>query len=105
MNFNSLHFFVFLAVVLLLNQLLAMSRSARQNTSVRLVAWPEVAVPVWLYNHPNYTDSISALARELATPVLAEREHAQRSAPSVPVPAPRPRMVPGVRLVRRVGPP
>ncbi len=55
----------------LLNQLLAMSRQAARDTSVRLIAWPEAAVPVYFVNHPDYADSIAALARELAIPVLA----------------------------------
>ncbi len=55
----------------LLNQLLTMSRQARRDTAVRLIAWPEAAVPVYFVNHPDYADSIAALARELGTPVLA----------------------------------
>jgi hypothetical protein len=41
----------------------------------------------------------------LATPVLAERERAQRDAPRVPVPAPRPTVVPDARWARPAGRP
>ncbi len=41
----------------------------------------------------------------LATPVLAEREQAQRSAPRAPVPSPRPRLVPAAGWARRAGRP
>ena len=55
----------------LLNQLLAMSRRAGADRSVRLIAWPEAAVPTFFVDHPNYTDSLQALARELQQPILA----------------------------------
>jgi hypothetical protein len=41
----------------------------------------------------------------LATPVLAEREQAQRDAPRAPVPAPRSMVVPGARWARPAGRP
>jgi len=57
--------------IALLNQLLTMTREAARDTSVRLVAWPEAAVPVFFYDHPGYVDSISLLAREIRRPILA----------------------------------
>jgi len=41
----------------------------------------------------------------LATPVLAERQQALRSAPREPAPSPQARIVPGAQLTRRVGRP
>jgi hypothetical protein len=41
----------------------------------------------------------------LATPVLAEREQAQRRAPRAPVTSPRPTVVPGARWASRAGHP
>jgi hypothetical protein len=41
----------------------------------------------------------------LATPVLAEREYAQRDTPREPVPLPRPRMTPSANLARRASRP
>ena len=55
----------------LLNELLQMSRRAGADSSVRLIAWPEAAVPTFFVDHPNYTDSLMALARELGRPILA----------------------------------
>ena len=57
--------------IALLNQLLELSRRARQDTSVHLVAWPEAAVPDYLFRHRDWADSMSRLARELRTPILA----------------------------------
>lgn len=56
--------------VRLLVQLLDMSRAAARDTSVRLIAWPEVAVPDYFVRHPSWADSISRLARELDREIL-----------------------------------
>lgn len=55
----------------LVEQLLAMTRGATADSAVRLVAWPEVAVPNYFVNHPEWAAAIGALARERRTPVLA----------------------------------
>ena len=55
----------------LLNQLLELTRRARQDTSVRLVAWPEAAVPVYFVDHPGYADSVAELSRAIGIPILA----------------------------------
>lgn len=57
--------------VALLNQLLRLSRAAGESPTVQLIAWPEAAVPDWMFRHPDWSDSISRLARELVTPILA----------------------------------
>ena len=54
----------------LLVQLLNMSRVAARDSSVRLIAWPEAAVPDYFVRHPDWRDSISLLARELGRPLL-----------------------------------
>lgn len=57
--------------IALLNQLLAMSRQAFADTSVRLVAWPEAAIPDYMFRHRDWTDSIALLARTAHRPILA----------------------------------
>jgi len=52
-------------------QLLDMTRRARQDSTVRLVAWPEAAVPAYFHDHPQWEAWVAALARELRTPILA----------------------------------
>lgn len=55
----------------LLNQVMEMSRRARQDTSVKLVAWPEVALPVYFEQRRDYLDSVRTLVRQLGVPLLA----------------------------------
>jgi apolipoprotein N-acyltransferase len=55
----------------LVQQLLDMTRRAHADTVVRLVAWPEVAVPNYFVNVPEWERWIGDLARELRTPILA----------------------------------
>ena len=54
----------------LLNQVLAMSREVARDSTVRLIAWPETAVPVFFVDHPAYVDSMRTLTSELGRPVI-----------------------------------
>jgi apolipoprotein N-acyltransferase len=52
-------------------ELLELTRRARTMPGVRLVAWPEVAVPNYFVNRPEWERWIGALAAETRTPILA----------------------------------
>ncbi len=55
----------------LVEQLLVMTREAARDTAVRLVAWPEAAVPNYFVTHPAWEDAIGAASRALRRPILA----------------------------------
>jgi apolipoprotein N-acyltransferase len=55
----------------LVRELMDLTREARRDTSVDLVAWPEAAVPHYFYAYPYWEAWIDSLALELRTPVLA----------------------------------
>jgi apolipoprotein N-acyltransferase len=55
----------------LVAQLIELTRRARADSSVRLVAWPEAAVPNYFVTHPAWEAAIGEVARGLRTPILA----------------------------------
>lgn len=58
-------------------KLVGMSRQALALARPGLVVWPEAAIPDILAWHPGWDASISALARESHTPILAGTLHAE----------------------------
>ena len=55
----------------LVRELMDLTRQARRDPTVDLVAWPEAAVPHYFYVFPYWEAWIDSLARGLRTPVLA----------------------------------
>ncbi|MBI4543135.1 MAG: apolipoprotein N-acyltransferase [Gemmatimonadetes bacterium] len=52
-------------------ELLALTLKAESLPGVRLVAWPEAAVPAYFYDHPRWERWMGALARETRIPIVA----------------------------------
>jgi apolipoprotein N-acyltransferase len=50
--------------------LAALTRQEEAQTAPQLVLWPETALPDFLINHPDWTDSLRALARTGHAPIL-----------------------------------
>jgi apolipoprotein N-acyltransferase len=55
----------------LVERLLDLTRQARRDSTVRLVVWPEAAVPNYFVTHPEWEVAIGELARAQRTPILA----------------------------------
>ena len=66
-------------------KLVAMSERVMALARPRLVVWPEAAIPGYLFQHPDWEQAISGLARASHTPILAGGLHADpRDPPPVP---------------------
>jgi apolipoprotein N-acyltransferase len=55
----------------LVRQLLDLTRQARRDSAVRLVVWPEAAVPNYFVTHPQWEVLIGDLSHQLRTPIMA----------------------------------
>jgi apolipoprotein N-acyltransferase len=53
-----------------IDPLAALTRQLEAGGRPRLVLWPETALPDFLSNHPDWTDSLRTLARGARTPIL-----------------------------------
>ena len=53
-----------------IDPLAKLTRLQAAREPARLILWPETALPDFLGNHPDWTDSLAALARDTRTPIL-----------------------------------
>ncbi|HKW42381.1 MAG TPA: apolipoprotein N-acyltransferase [Gemmatimonadales bacterium] len=58
-------------------QLITMSRGLEARDPVRLLLWPEAAIPGYLFEQAQWDSAVSRLARETATPILTGGLHAE----------------------------
>jgi apolipoprotein N-acyltransferase len=66
-------------------KLITMSQRVIALARPQLVVWPEAAIPGYFFQHPEWDQAISGLARASHTPILAGGLHADMSDPP-PVP-------------------